>query len=142
MCVTVCMGAYLSVTVRPYQTLECTRVCVMSLFVFVVVAVSYLSVSVDILYISGIRRPVPHLVCVYVFCLPVFACVCVCLHKRAYRNVQECECVRCRLRGHQQVLISSDQTRQEGSGSVQSAAVCCVAVSNLGHGLGLQLNEK
>lgn len=40
---------------------------------------------------------------------------------------------------------SSPQTRpddEEGSSSVQSAVVCCVAVSNLGHGLGLRLNEK
>ncbi|CAB1419351.1 unnamed protein product [Pleuronectes platessa] len=40
---------------------------------------------------------------------------------------------------------SSPQTRpddEEGSGSVRCAALCCVAVSNLGHGLGLRLNEK
>lgn len=40
---------------------------------------------------------------------------------------------------------SSPQTRpdnEEGSDRVQRAAVCCGAVSNLGHGLGLRLNEK
>lgn len=40
---------------------------------------------------------------------------------------------------------SSPQTRpddEEGSGLERSAAVCWVAVSNLGHGLGLRLNEK
>lgn len=40
---------------------------------------------------------------------------------------------------------SSPQTRpddEEGSSWVQSAAVCCGAASNLGHGLRLRLNEK
>lgn len=47
----------------------CTRASVMSLPVFVMAAVLYLSVSADFLRISGIRRLVPRVVCMCVFCL-------------------------------------------------------------------------
>lgn len=107
----------------------------MSLFLFVVAAVSYLSVSADLFVLveldclfhmlSACVCSVSLSVCVFLTGLCVFACatrgmsasclgLCVC--ERAYRNAQECECVCvrvcCRLWGHQQVLISSDQTRR------------------------------
>lgn len=63
--------------------------------------------------------------------------MCVSVHIELCKNVSMCVCVA----GYGVTgRFSSPQTRpddEEGSGSVQSAAVCCVAVSNLGHGLGL-----
>lgn len=103
----------------------------MSLFVFVVAAVSYLSVSADffvLVELDGLFRMLSACVCSVYLSVCVFlarSCVFVCTSRNmsalcsglcvcecAYRNVQECECVSCRLRGHRQVLISSDQTRQ------------------------------
>lgn len=137
----------------------------MSLFVFAVAAVSYLSVSADLFVLvelDGLFRMLS--ACVCSVCLSVcvflaFSCVFVCTSwnmsafyfglyvcERAYRTVQECEHVCVCVAGYGVTgRFSSPQTRpddEEGSGSVQSAAVCCVAVSNLGHGLGLWLNEK
>lgn len=130
----------------------------------VATAVSYLSASADffiLVELDGffrmmsacvfrlpvcLRSPGPPLVCVCVRkqqkkkCLLWFICVCVC--ERAYRNVQECVCIA----GYGVTGgSSSPQTRpddEEGSGWVRGAAVCCGVVSNLGHGLGLRLNEK
>lgn len=120
----------------------------MSLFVFVVAAVSYLSVSADLFVLvelDGLFRMLS--ACVCSVCLSVcvflaFSCVFVCTSwnmsafyfglyvcERAYRNVQECEhvCVCCRLWGHRQVLISSDQTRRWGGerlGAECSGVLC------------------
>lgn len=68
--------------------------------------------------------------------------MCVSVHIEMCKNVSVC------VAGYGVTRRSSSpQTRpddEEGKrlGAVQSAAVCCVAVSNLGHGLGLRLNEK
>lgn len=130
--------------------------CAISPLVLAAAAVSYLSVSSDFFILVELDRFFHMLsacvcsvclsVCVFLTCCCVFVCtsrnmsaihfglwLCEC----AYRNMQECLC--CRLWGHQQFLISSDQTRQWG-GEHHDAVVCCG--SDLGHGLGLCLNEK
>lgn len=147
---------YFCVTVKAYQTL-CTGVCV-------VAAVSYLSVSADFLVLVELDGEFRMLsACVCSVCLSVWVswlarvCLCACvevcllvglgLHvcECAYRKVQECVlCVCVCITGYGVTAgSSSPQTRpddEEGSGSA-SAAVCCAA-GNLGHGLGLRLNEK
>lgn len=66
------------------------------------------------------------------------------VHECAYRNVQECvfQASGSPTGPH---LLRPDQTMRRGEawcGVVQSTSVCRGAASNLGHGLGLQLNEK
>ena len=57
----------------------------MSLSVFVMAAVLYLSVCSDFLGINGIRRLVPHVLCVCVLCLCfLHPLMCVCMLKQKY----------------------------------------------------------
>ncbi len=120
----------------------------MSLFVFVVAAVSYLSVSADffvLVELDGLFRMLSVCVCPVCLSVCVFlarSCVLVCTNRNmsalcsglcvcecAYRNVQECECVCVCVAGYGVTgRSSSPQTRpddEEGSGSVRCRVQPC-----------------
>lgn len=121
-------------------------------------APSYLSASADcfiLVDLEGFFRMLSACVCPVCRSVCVFlASVCVCACRRARAavcplgfstcasvHIEMCKNVCGRQRGHRRVLVSSDQTRRRG-GESRAPRRCCGAVSDLGHGLGLRLNEK